>query len=279
MKYSTLLKQKFSEHEVLIAAHQGLGGGNIVLNSKNAMINAIRHGADLVELDVSKSKDGVFFAFHQDQEIRHLMSIKKIEQMTAEEIKNLYFYTNAMTESAFRVQTLKEMMMFLKTQDVLVNLDKCDLFDGDLFLHVDEFGMEEQVLLKGTCTKEFLDMVAAHPTKYMFMPLIKSEADMELVMSYGEAINVVGFELIFDDVALAHVQKDYMQNLRENGFFLWVNAISLGKNFCLSADIDDDIAMLEDPDAGWGRLVEMGFNVLQTDFASDLRYYRNEKGW
>ena len=52
-----------------------------------------------------------------------------------------------------------------------------------------------------------------------------------------------------------------------------------GKNFCLSADIDDDIAMLEDPDAGWGRLVEMGFNVLQTDFASDLRYYRNEKGW
>lgn len=279
MKYTSLLTKKFKEHDVLVAAHQGYGGGNIVLNSKNAMTNAIRHGADMVELDVSKSNDGVFFSFHQDQEIRHLLTIKKIEQMSFEEIKRLFFYTGAMTESAFRVLTLKEMMLFLKTQDVLVNLDKCDLHDSDLFKHVDEFEMEEQVLLKGSCKKDFLDQVSAHDTKYMFMPLIKSEEDMALVMSYGDAINVVGFELIFNDVALSHVQKDYMKKLRDDGFFLWVNSISLGKNFCLSADIDDDVAMLDDPDKGWGRLVEMGFNVLQTDFTSDLKHYINKKGW
>ena len=279
MKYTKLLNKKFEQHDVLVAAHQGYGGGNIILNSKNAMTNAIRHGADLVELDVSRSRDGVFFAFHQDQEIRHLLTIKKIEQMDLEEIKRLFFYTGAMTESAFRVLTLKEMMLYLKSEDTLVNLDKCDLHDTDLLKEIDDFGMEEQVILKGSCTKDFLDMIAAHETKYMFMPLIKNKADMEMVMSYGAAINVVGFELIFDNVTLPHVQKEYMQDLRDKGFFLWVNAISLGKNFCLSADIDDDVSMLEDPDKGWGRLVDMGFNVLQTDFTSDLKHYILKKGW
>ena len=39
----------------------------------------------------------------------------------------------------------------------------------------------------------------------------------------------------------------------------------------------DDVSLLENPDLGWGKLVEMGFDVIQTDWPLPLRIYLEEK--
>jgi len=276
LKYRELLQKKFRENKVLITAHQGFGGGNIVLNTPNAMINAVNCGAEIVEIDISRSKDGDYFIFHQNLEPRHLMVAEKINEMSTEKIKELYLWNNACTPSVFHVSTLTEMMSVLKERDVLINIDKLDLIGRDLLEKLDKYNMEDQLLLKGKAEKSMLDMVANHNRKYMFMPVIFNVEDIERALSYSD-INIVGFEIIFSDMEQAHVQRDFLNELRNRGFFLWVNAITLGKGFCLSADIDDDLSMLDDPDKGWGKLIDMGFNVIQTDWTLMLKNYLVEK--
>jgi len=277
MKYTGMLKKKFSESDILIVAHQGFGGGNIVLNTPNAMSNAINHGAHIVELDVSRSKDGVFFIFHQDLEPRHLGIQEKIDQMTSEKIKELPFINNSCSVSKSHVSTLSEMMRFLKTQEILINVDKCDLNGSELLKELDKFEMDEQIIIKGPCDKDYLDLVAAHNRKYMFIPLVFNEKDVETALSRTD-INTVGFEMIFSDLNQSHIGKEFLSDLKKSGYFLWVNAITLGKEFCLSADIDDDLSMLDHPDKGWGALIDMGFNVIQTDWTPMLKNYLMEKG-
>lgn len=275
MKHAALLKKKLSEKKILIAAHQGFGGGNIILNSPNAMRNAINMGADIVELDVSRSKDGEFFIFHQDLEPRHLCVDKKIDQMYAREIKELYLWNSAHIESEFRVATMDEMMEILRSTDVLINVDKCDLLETDLLDKLKTLNMEEQLLIKGKSDQAFLDMVSRHDSDFMFVPLVLSEADVDRAMSYA-GLNIVGFEIIFTDLKQSHISENFLNALKSEGYFLWVNAITLGKGYCLSAGIGDDLAMLDHPDKGWGKLIDMGFNVLQTDWTPMLDRYLRE---
>lgn len=52
----------------LLAAHRGVAGGNIPCNTLVAYEIALRQGADIVELDVARSADGVLFVFHPGME-------------------------------------------------------------------------------------------------------------------------------------------------------------------------------------------------------------------
>ncbi|MDT6082554.1 glycerophosphodiester phosphodiesterase family protein, partial [Streptococcus pneumoniae] len=62
------LKECYEKNGILIAAHRGTNGGNILQNTSKAYLNSIRHNADMFEVDVIRSKDGEFFAFHDGQE-------------------------------------------------------------------------------------------------------------------------------------------------------------------------------------------------------------------
>jgi Domain of unknown function len=56
-----------------------------------------------------------------------------------------------------------------------------------------------------------------------------------------------------------------------------INAIVIGKFKTLSGGFDDDFSLLENPDLGWGKLVEMGFDVIQTDWPISLMTYLEKK--
>ena len=47
----------------IVCAHRGVSGGNIPCNTLPAFKAALYQGAEMIELDVSKSKDGGFFVF------------------------------------------------------------------------------------------------------------------------------------------------------------------------------------------------------------------------
>ncbi|MBQ4108778.1 MAG: glycerophosphodiester phosphodiesterase, partial [Clostridia bacterium] len=47
-----------------LAAHRGVCGANVPCNSMAAFKIALSQGADVVEIDVSKTKDGKFYVFH-----------------------------------------------------------------------------------------------------------------------------------------------------------------------------------------------------------------------
>ena len=127
--------------------------------------------------------------------------------------------------------------------------------------------------------------MAAHPVKYMFMPICYSLADVDKALSY-EGINVVGAEIIaftpedelFSDEAIAYIHG--------KGLYCWVNAITLGDfnkhddspRAGLFGGLDDDTSILGDPADGWGKLMDKGIDILQTDWPSLLHAYRAERG-
>ena len=74
---------------VLIAAHRGTAGGNIPCNSMLGYRAALRQGADIIELDVSRSLDGTLYCFHPCMEPRFTTSGKYISQMHDGEVNQL----------------------------------------------------------------------------------------------------------------------------------------------------------------------------------------------
>ena len=56
------------------AAHRGVCGANVPCNSILAYQIALAQGAEVVEIDVSKSKDGKYFVFHPWMEPQFLKS-------------------------------------------------------------------------------------------------------------------------------------------------------------------------------------------------------------
>ena len=65
----------------LIAAHRGVCGGNIPCNTIQAFDIALRQGADIIELDVTRSSDGKMFVFHPGKESIHLYSPRSITDL------------------------------------------------------------------------------------------------------------------------------------------------------------------------------------------------------
>lgn len=57
---------------VILCAHRGVWGGNIPCNNTLAFDIALSHGADMIELDVTRSADGELFIFHPGKETRHI---------------------------------------------------------------------------------------------------------------------------------------------------------------------------------------------------------------
>ena len=56
----------------LVCAHRGVSSADIPCNTLSAFRAALEQGADIIELDVSKSRDGKFYVFHPGMERAHL---------------------------------------------------------------------------------------------------------------------------------------------------------------------------------------------------------------
>lgn len=88
MKYTSLLNKILSENDVVIACHQGSAGGNIVYNTYNAMLNAINQGAHIVEFDISRTSDGIFYVFHEGEEPIRFNNSNMFRTLTTSQIKD-----------------------------------------------------------------------------------------------------------------------------------------------------------------------------------------------
>ena len=63
---------KYNPKTTLVAAHRGVSGANIPCNTIEAFNISLMQGADIVELDVCKSRDGKLVVFHPGIEKPHL---------------------------------------------------------------------------------------------------------------------------------------------------------------------------------------------------------------
>jgi glycerophosphoryl diester phosphodiesterase len=267
-----IIQEKLQQHPFLIVVHRGSSMGNIVENTIPAFHAAVQSNADILEIDIIRSSDGKFYIFHDGNEKRLLGEDRNIKTMDSNEIESLHYRNPTGAFVSFKVEKLEDVLHTFKG-DILINIDRSWEYWDTLLPFLDQFEMEEQIILKSPVKKEYLELLNAHPVKYMYMPIIKKESEMPQVEDF-QNIHLIGMEIIAESEESPFFQDKTIQKIKEKDLLVWVNAIKLDDDHILFGDYDDDASIIKGPEYGWAKIVEKGADMIQTDWPSLLSDYR-----
>ena len=254
----------------LLVAHRGVCGANIPCNSIAAYKIALSQGADVVEIDVSKSKDGRFYVFHPGMEHVFLKS-KPLWELDSSEIEELRLLNQDSVPTSYKVPTLEEVLLLLKDK-AYINVDKFWTDVEGIANVIRKCGVEKQVIVKTYVDDKALEAVTKYAPDFMFMPLIWHK-DTVTDMLIENGVNVIGAELLFSSESDDCLSDEYIKKMHGKGLMLWGNSIVYNEKDVISAHHTDDISLYDDPDKGWGWLIDKGFDFIQTDWLLMLKDY------
>ncbi len=269
-----VLRREIEKKGALIAAHRGTCGGNIVQNTSLAYRNALLHGADMIEVDAARTTDGVFYAFHNGEEKIEFGIPEDIRTLSSEKVDAMYALNCMGQPTKQHAERLTEVLENFRGK-CFINIDRSWFYWKEIIALLKSMNMQDQILLKSGVEKELLAELAATGEGIMYMPIMKTMEEWELVKQYD--INVAAAELIFEDEESPFVQPSFMKELHERGIAPWVNAITLNDDIRLSGSFGDNRAIGEGFDESWGALMDMGFEILQTDWPALLKGYLQER--
>ncbi len=269
--YQNSLLTDLRSQGILVAAHRGIAGGNIPFNTRASFDAALFQGADILETDVILTQEGELFIFHEGQEKNHLRMDLHLEQMSKADILALRYPNTEGNPTLFGLMTLDDFLETYKNR-CLINLDHCWNFLPQAAQAIRRHGMAQQVILKAPGKLSFAQTMADCAPELMFMPIIK-ETDSLTPAIESLGINYIGAEVIFTREDSPVCQDDYIRSHHDKGRLLWVNPILFNHKTQLTGGHSDDVAIMGDPDYGWGWLAEKGFDILQTDWVLSLKTY------
>ena len=109
----------------------------------------------------------------------------------------------------------------------------------------------------------------------MFMGMISQPDDLKLFVD-DERINTVGVELVAPKPETPFTDSSIFETLHQRNLFAFVNALDLGNGYCGLHGYDDTVSILEGPQHGWGKLLALGADIIQTDWPEMLDAYRRQ---
>ncbi len=259
----------------LVCAHRGVSGADIPCNTMSAFKAALEQGADIIELDVSKSRDGKFYVFHPGMEKAHLGIPMLLSALSSKIINKLHFLNQDNVPTVCEINTLEEVLTFLKDK-CYINIDKFWIDIPGITEIIRKTGVEKQVIVKTDTTEKYLKQVAQHAPDFMFMPIVskKDEVTDRLV---AEGINCIGAEVIFRLESDEVCSDEYIKSMHEKGRIVWVNSIVYNYRSVLSAGHTDNISVTGEKERGWGWLIDKKFDIIQTDWCLMLKNYIEER--
>lgn len=258
---------------IIVASHRG-DWRNSPENSLAAIDNAIKMGVDIVELDVHMTKDSVLICMHDPALDRTTTGKGKIAESTIDYIKTLKLKNGCNIRTIHNVPTLEEALTHAKGK-IMVNLDKADRYFDKVYALMQKTGTTKQIVMKGNDSAE---KVKAKYGDYLndviYMPIVnldKPNAEEQIEMFISD-MHPVAFEFLFkkDTNPLPVKLKDSLKGRS----LIWYNTLW----DTMAGGHDDDMS-LEDPDKGYGYLINnLGTTIIQTDRPQYLLDYLRGKG-
>ena len=261
---------------VLVAAHRGAVGGNIPCNSLTGYRAALQQGADIIELDVSRSLEGTLYCFHPGMEPRFLCADSYISRMHDRDVEQLRLVNMDGAATEEKVPLLEDALRLLQGK-CRVNIDKFwDDIPGISYL-VRKLGMQDQVIVKTPLNPENLSRVREYAGDMPYMPVLFDNESAHGMLLHDPGIRYIGLEVIFSSEDSPFCQEAWIEKVHRDGCVLWVNPILYDFHAQLTAGHTDDRAVAGDEDGGWGWLIDKGYDILQTDWPLLLRLYGKKK--
>jgi glycerophosphoryl diester phosphodiesterase len=263
-----------SDGPVMVVAHRACWK-ETAENSIAAVRACRRLGVDMVELDVQRTADGQLILMHDQTVDRTTDGHGRVADLTLAQIKALRLRAGAggpdapLTEAA--PPTFAEAMQAARG-GVLVNVDAKGEVNLQAVRELERLGLVDHALFKSAAPPEDPALRQVLDGRdLLFMPILREVDGTSLVTTpdrYGRRLPA--FEITFDT-------EDYFRlgapGLRARGARVWVNTLA-PRHAAGHVDADALIA----PDAHWGRLIDLGANVIQTDEPGRLIDYLRANG-
>ena len=266
----------YNNDNVQIVAHRGAAGSNIPCNTIPAFDIALKGGASILEMDLFKSTDGKIFIFHTGKEPYQLNKNIDLTKLDSEEIKKLRLINVDFYPTQWGINSFDDVLEHFKNRCIL-NLDRIGDCIPDVIKAVERHNMKDQVLLKHAPIPSVLKIIEDVAPDYMFMPIYMEKDNASEIIEKMN-INYIGAELVFETEKSPVIQPEYIESMKKRGKTLWGNAVLYNYKIPLSAGHTDDVSMIDDPDKGWGWLVDHGFDIIQTDWTYQCCKYLKDRG-
>jgi len=266
----------YNNDNVQVVAHRGAAGSNIPCNTIPAFDIALKGGASILEMDLFKSTDGKIFIFHTGKEPYQLNKNIDLTKLDSEEIKKLRLINVDFNPTQWGINSFDDILEHFKGRCIL-NLDRIGECIPDVIKAVERHNMKDQVLLKHAPIPSVLKIIEDVAPDYMFMPIYMEEDNASEIIEKMN-INYIGAELVFETEKSPVIQPEYIESMKKRGKTLWGNAVLYNYKIPLSAGHTDDVSMIDDPDKGWGWLVDHGFDIIQTDWTYQCCKYLKDRG-
>ncbi|WP_302104941.1 glycerophosphodiester phosphodiesterase family protein [uncultured Alistipes sp.] len=260
--------------QVLVASHRG-DWRNYPENSLAAIESVIRMGVDIMELDLKLTKDSVLVLCHDHTINRTTNGKGRVCDITYDSIAKCVLKSGHGVKTAHKMPTLREALEVCKDR-IVVNIDQgYEYYDLALALG-EELGVTDQLLIKGKRSTEVVEnKFAEYEHNMMYMPIIdilKPQGQALFAEYMDKGIVPLAYEVCWNEYTPE--VEDCMQKVLASGSKLWVN--SLWSSLC--GGLEDDLAWdTQDPEAVYGKLLDMGATLIQTDRPEFLISYLRSK--
>lgn len=260
--------------KILTAAHRAQWR-SAPENSVPAILDAFEDGAEIVELDVRLTADGVPVLMHDTTVDRTTDGTGRVDSLTLEQIQQLRLRKGlggsqaALTDE--RVPTLAEAMRLAKDRG-LVNLDKGWPFREEIWDVLVETGTVRNGLFKSDAPVDQVQAFRATHRGAVYMHMV-TDANLAAVDQFGDD-QPVAYEVNFDDTADAVARRPFLDRVAASSR-VWSNTMWDG----LSERMTDEASLI-DPHRGWEALVD-GYRttIFQTDDVEKIeRWLRTGEG-
>lgn len=262
--------------QVMVICHRG-DWRNFPENSIPAIESVIKMGADVVELDIQLTKDSVLVLMHDRTLDRCTNGKGLISEKRFEEIEKLYLKSAHGTQNSLnlRVPTLEQALEVCRDR-IVINIDKgYDYYDLVLAM-TEKMGVTDQVLIKGSKPLAVVkEKLSQYEHNMMYMPIVspQSESNQKMLAEFlAEDEPQLAYEVCWNK--LTPEVEQAMKQVIADGSKLWVN--TLWNSLC--GGLSDDIAYTTSVDEVYGKIVDMGATMIQTDRPELLLEYLRKRG-
>lgn len=248
-------------------------------NSLAALERCIDLGVDLVEIDVRRTRDGVLVLMHDAKVDRTTDGKGRVSGLTLAQIQALRLKdAHGGTEAP---PTLEAFLRAARGR-ILVNVDlkaplageaaeivrRADAADWVLFKARARLGAPPIADLPLYRDLAFMPMVADKAAKRAFglaqITARQASGDRQIPAVEMVALKRQGFVAVRDAARAARIR-------------VWTNTLAT-RGWRGVLDQSGDRKALRDPDKAWGRLIDQGVSIVQTDYPAALLDYLEDRG-
>ena len=260
---------------VIVVSHRG-DWRNYPENSIPAIESVIKMGVDMVELDIAMTKDSVLILSHDRTLDRCTTGKGRISEITYDSLQSFSLKSAHGGHFGYelKIPTLREALEVCKDR-IMINIDKgYDYYDQVLAL-TEELGVTNQILIKGGIPLSDVNKkMAAHKNNLLYMPIVTpaSKSQQPMFEEYLAGEPQLAYEICWSE--MTPVVESAIERVKASGSKLWVNTLWNSLNGGLS----DDMAFMTSPDEIYGKLIDMGATMIQTDRPEFMIEYLRSRG-